>query len=136
MPLTSLTTLESAIRAAWSAQTADPVDADRWTPENPAFGQCAVTAHVIHDQLGGEVLHARVTRRDGSDGGHHYWNRLRGGLELDLTLEQFRDGERLGPPDVVATLPAPGQGRLAVQTARLREAVSRRLAGEAPPGPG
>jgi hypothetical protein len=127
MLLTTLTTLESAIRAAWSIETTDPASVETWSPESPAWGQCAVTALVVHDYLGGEILHAPVTRGDGSDGGHHYWNRLAGGIELDLTLEQFQDGQQFGPVDIIVLPPDTGAGRLADQTARMRGAVARQL---------
>lgn len=72
--------LASRVRAAWSADTlADP----RWTSSTPSLGQCAVTALVVQDELGGELLRAVV------DGVSHYWNRLPDGSELDLTRDQF-----------------------------------------------
>lgn len=68
------------IRSAWSAETsADP----SWTIGNPALGQCAVTALVVQDRYGGELL--RVVNR----GASHYFNRLPNGVEVDLTREQF-----------------------------------------------
>jgi hypothetical protein len=42
-----------------------------------------VTALVVQDQLGGDLVRARI------DGESHYWNRLPSGQELDLTREQF-----------------------------------------------
>jgi hypothetical protein len=71
--------LEDRIRAAWCAETC----AGEWTPERPSTGQCAVTALVVQDVYGGELLRALV------DGQSHYWNRLPGGDELDLTRDQF-----------------------------------------------
>ena len=85
--------LEAAIRASWGRDTSD--DPDEWTPEWTSRGQCAVTAHVIRELLGGEILVARVTP---SVNEHHCWNRLWSGVEIDLTMEQFRDGQVLGEP--------------------------------------
>jgi aspartyl-tRNA(Asn)/glutamyl-tRNA(Gln) amidotransferase subunit B len=93
----TLTQLETAIRTAWSAETSDRPDS--WTPVNPAYQQCDVTARVVRDYLGGEILVAGVVL-DGLRVDRHAWNRLPSGLVLDLTREQFRDGERLEEPVV------------------------------------
>jgi hypothetical protein len=93
----TLTQLEAAIRAAWSAETSDRPDS--WTPANPAYQQCDVTARVVRDYLGGEILVAGVVL-DGLRVDRHAWNRLASGLVLDLTREQFRDGERLEEPAI------------------------------------
>src|SRR5579859_3695688 len=102
MLCSSLSVLESAIRAAWCVWTSDPIDQPGWSQSNPASGQCASTALVVQDLLGGELLIAEVRRSDGRRQGVHYWNRLAGGLELDLTREQFRAGETIGEPRSVA----------------------------------
>jgi hypothetical protein len=86
---------EAAIRAAWGRDTSD--DPDEWSEENPARGQCAVTALLIRELLGGEILVANVLR-DGRRVDRHAWNRLPSGLTLDLTREQFTNGEHLGEP--------------------------------------
>jgi hypothetical protein len=93
----TLTQLEAAIRAAWSAETSDRPDS--WTPTNPAYQQCDVTARVVRDYLGGAILVAGVVL-DGLRVDRHAWNRLPSGLVLDLTREQFRDGERLEEPAI------------------------------------
>ncbi|MGO8905188.1 MAG: hypothetical protein ACLQMH_06125 [Solirubrobacteraceae bacterium] len=78
--------LSQALRAAWESDTtADP---ERWSCGNPAWGQCAVTALIVQDLLGGQLL-----RCDGPSGSH-YWNRLPDGTELDLTRDQFHSGLR------------------------------------------
>lgn len=73
--------LFEAIRAAWSRETAL---ADDWSSERPYVGHCAVTALVVQDHLGGEILRAPI-----SGLGSHYWNRLPGGAELDMTRAQY-----------------------------------------------
>ena len=93
--------LEAAVRAAWALDTCDPVDADDWSAANPSRGQCGSTALVIHDLLGGELLIAEVVRSDGSRQGVHYWNLLADGTELDLTREQFADGELIQQPRIL-----------------------------------
>lgn len=76
--------LRDMLRAAWGHDTTN--DPDRWSPANPAWGQCAVTALAVQEVIGGDLL------RSAAPGGSHYWNRLPDGTELDLTREQFRDG--------------------------------------------
>lgn len=94
----TLAGLEAAIRSSWGPDTSD--DPQDWSDENPARGQCAVTAMVVRELLGGEILIAPVLPRAGIGHEHHAWNRLPSGLEVDLTREQFTDGEDLGPPEV------------------------------------
>jgi hypothetical protein len=53
MPFRSFADIEALIRASWSEKTCDPVDLPEWSAENPARGQCAVTALVVQDLLGG-----------------------------------------------------------------------------------
>lgn len=89
----SLVVIERAVRAGWAPDTCDVADLPDWSPENPARGQCGVTALVLQDLLGGELLLADVTHADGSRQGVHYFNRLAGGIVVDLTREQFTDGE-------------------------------------------
>jgi hypothetical protein len=86
---------EAAIRSAWGRETSD--DPDEWSEENPARGQCAVTALLVRELLGGEILVANVLR-GGRRVDRHAWNRLPSGLTLDLTREQFVNGERFGEP--------------------------------------
>jgi hypothetical protein len=88
---------EAAIRAAWGRDTSD--DPDEWSKENPARGQCAVTALLIRELLGGDILVANVLR-DARRVERHAWNRLPSGLTLDLTREQFVNGESFGEPSV------------------------------------
>jgi len=113
VPYCAVTSLESALRDAWCLWTSDPVDQPGWSDANPASGQCASTALVVQDRLGGELLIADVHEADGSRQGVHYWNRLPGGRELDLTREQFRDGEVVGVPEPVERPPDVTRGRLA-----------------------
>lgn len=69
------------LNEAWSKQTSS--DSANWSEANPAWGQCAVTALIVQDVLGGDLLRALV------NGTSHYWNRLPNGQELDLTIQQF-----------------------------------------------
>lgn len=93
----SLTTIERAIRDAWSLDTAE--EDDGWTPDNPSRGQCDVTALVVQDLLGGDILGADVFL-DGERIEGHMWNRLVSGVDVDLTRDQFKRGETVGEPRV------------------------------------
>jgi hypothetical protein len=90
----TLAQLEEAIRRSWGPDTVDPDDG--WSEDNPAQGQCDVTCLVVNDLIGGELAAAQVFL-----GGRrvmaHMWNRLPSGIEVDLTREQFTNGEVLGP---------------------------------------
>lgn len=120
----TLAALEAAIRSGWGPDTSD--EPGLWSPENPAIGQCAVTALVVRDQLGGEIVAAGVVRA-GRRVGRHAWNRLPSGLAVDLTRDQFRAGERFerpGVPDVLVTDRHPE--RYELLAARVREALAAR----------
>ncbi|EPD91322.1 hypothetical protein HMPREF1486_05258 [Streptomyces sp. HPH0547] len=87
--------IEWALRQSWGADTCSPDDLARagWSPANPAWGQCDVTALVVHDLLGGELMCGEVYALNGEWQGFHWWNRLPGGREVDLTRDQFREGQ-------------------------------------------
>ena len=115
--------LEDAIRGAWSAETSD--DPAGWTEENPSYQHCDVTARIVREYLGGEILVSGVVHGDARVD-RHAWNRLPSGLEVDLTREQFLRGERFEAPTVLeqfvgATL----HERYEVFAARVRERLGR-----------
>jgi hypothetical protein len=99
----TLDDVQAAIRGSWSAETSD--DPEEWSPENPARGQCGVTALAVRDLLGGEILVANVLR-DGRRVERHAWNRLASGLTIDLTRAQFAPGYELDGPRVEEPLTA------------------------------
>jgi len=66
-----------AIRKSWS-----PASARQWSADNPAAGQCNVTALLIHDLFGGEQLKTPLPEGD------HFYNRI-GGRRYDFTDSQF-----------------------------------------------
>ncbi|MFI2783806.1 YunG family protein [Streptomyces sp. ALB3] len=106
-----LTDIEAAIRSSWGADTTTPVHRAHWDPGNPARDQCGVTALVVNDLLGGELVRGEV-RVDGERVDYHWWNRLGPLLEIDLTREQFAPHEMVSG-GVVVERPA--------EIARLRE---------------
>jgi hypothetical protein len=105
--------LERAFAASWSVETSS-----LWTPENPARGQCSVTALVARDFLGGELLKTTV------DGQWHFYNLVEG-LRLDFTSGQFSSSP------VYSDLPATEDEAFTDTTPRqvdiLRASVSRAL---------
>jgi len=95
MPTWTLREIEDAVRSSWGADTlyATPEYLDRGTGR-PSRGQCGTTALVIQSLLGGDLMVADVEYQ-GRVEGVHYWNVLSGGLEVDLTRDQFAPGESL-----------------------------------------
>lgn len=103
--MVELEELRAVMRAAWGPDTRDPAGGEPWRADNPARNQCGVTALVVQDLLGGELILGEVLV-EGAKVGNHYWNRLVDGTEVDLTADQFRPDEvvvngevRHRPPD-------------------------------------
>ncbi|MER7751004.1 hypothetical protein [Kitasatospora sp. NPDC097643] len=121
----TLNDIERAIRSSWGVDTCAPEDLALWRPDNPARGQCGVTALVVHDLLGGELMmgevHVGGVRTD-----LHWWNRFATGIEIDLTREQFGPDELVSPGRPVARPARPG--RLQAQYELLRDRVAVELA--------
>jgi hypothetical protein len=84
--------LRPILRVCWGPDTCDPHDLADWRPANPARGQCGVTAFIVQDLLGGELVLGEVFV-DETLVGHHYWNRLPDGRDVDFTAEQFYPAE-------------------------------------------
>ena len=75
--------LYELLLSVWCAETCAPRMRQDWTPEDPTLGQCSVTAFLVQDLFGGEVLGIPL-----EEGGVHCYNRVRG-VVFDLTSEQF-----------------------------------------------
>lgn len=73
--------LYSVFNDAWSKETSYPPDSTKWSKNTPSIGQCAVTALIVNDLLGGKILFNRKF--------NHYWNELPNHEIIDLTIEQF-----------------------------------------------
>lgn len=73
----TLIDLYDKLRKAWSAETGA-----NWRPDNPAAGQCSVTALAVQDERGGEILKTDV------GGAWHFYNRI-DGRRVDFTMSQF-----------------------------------------------
>lgn len=65
------------LKKLWSIETSS-----KWTIENPAKGQCGVTALVIHDLFGEEIKKTQV------DEVWHFYNMING-KRYDFTSSQF-----------------------------------------------
>jgi hypothetical protein len=98
------------LKTCWSAETAS-----RWTPSNPARGQCSVTALAIRNAFGGRLLKTRV------DGAWHFYNRIEDAA-YDFTASQF--------PSAIAYDhgPASAEETLADTSAEQVRLLSERLA--------
>ncbi|MGX1194579.1 YunG family protein [Metabacillus sp. SLBN-84] len=73
----SLQFLHRALLNSWSLNSSS-----KWTPENPAKGQCGVTALVVHDLLGGEIEKTNAVE------GWHFYNEI-DSVRVDFTASQF-----------------------------------------------
>jgi hypothetical protein len=67
----------AALLASWSSKTSE-----QWLATNPARGQCNVTALLIHELFGGQILKTPLSEGD------HFYNRI-DGERADLTDVQF-----------------------------------------------
>ncbi|MGB7981725.1 MAG: hypothetical protein WCF36_13160 [Candidatus Nanopelagicales bacterium] len=114
-----------AVRECWGPDTCSPEDIALWTLDNPARGQCATTAVVLHDCFGGSLVRGEVIVA-GERVDFHWWNRLPDGQEVDLTREQFGPDEFVvGGVEVARPT---GATRLDAQYALLSTRVFARLA--------
>ena len=81
--ITNLMELFAVLEQCWAKETAYPSCQKEWVPNDPSYGQCAITATLVYDMFGGTIHKIKV---DG--GGTHYFNKLNGRY-VDLTREQF-----------------------------------------------
>lgn len=89
-----LRVLPTVFQECWRRETS--YDPEKWSPENPTHGQCAITALVVQDLLGGDLLKGKV------NGADHYWNRLPDSTEFDLTRDQFGAAVSVTSPERVS----------------------------------
>jgi hypothetical protein len=91
----TLSEIEAAVRSSWGPDTVfASADYMARGSGQPSRGQCGTTALVIQSLLGGDLMVADV-EYEGRMEGVHYWNVTPGGVELDLTLDQFTPAELL-----------------------------------------
>jgi len=104
--------VQRALRKAWSLSTAS-----QWTAGNPAAGQCNVTALLIHELFGGDLLKTPLPAGD------HFYNRI-GGERYDFTASQFE--RPIAYMDLPTDRADAEQGATSDQLAELRAAFQRR----------
>ena len=71
------------VSMSFSKDTCYPTLKDKWCEENKALGQCAITALVLNDFLGGKIMRCE------SEYGSHYYNLINDKI-VDLTVSQFK----------------------------------------------
>ena len=100
------------LRTVWSAETASPPES--WSAENPAKNHCSVTALIVQDYFGGDILTTKTV------GGTHFYN-LIGGTRWDLTVSQFAE------PIPFDDNPSSRDAAMRDTTPEKHEAVTHRL---------
>ena len=109
--------IQGTLFKAWSLSTAS-----QWTADNPAAGQCNVTALLIHELFGGDLLKTPLPAGD------HFYNRIEG-RRYDFTASQF--DRPIAYMDLRTSRTEAEQGATREQLAELRAAFQRqRVTGE------
>jgi len=103
------------LRQAWS-----PATSSLWRAENPAAGQCSVTALLVEERFGGEILKTRIGTA------WHFYNRI-GGARCDLTASQFAGAIAYDdlPSDRAEAMADTSPAQLAALRAGMAEAPGR-----------
>lgn len=70
------------LKAVWAGDTAGGTTS--WSQDNPAKNHCSVTALIVQDYFGGELLNTKTA------GGTHFYNSI-DGKRWDLTVSQFAE---------------------------------------------
>ena len=100
------------IKHAWSADTASPPAG--WSSDNPAKNHCSVTALIVNDYFGGEIVSTKTV------GGTHFYNII-DGRRWDLTVSQFAE------PIPFDDTPSSRQAAMADTTPEKHQALQDRL---------
>jgi len=108
--------MEAALQASWSAASSN-----KYTPQNPALGQCGVTALVVNDIMGGEILKTRT------NGMWHFYNKINGTI-IDFTQSQFHT------PPKYENVPSSRQEAFDDTNADQYAHLSKRVKGHLPKG--
>ena len=75
--------LKKILELSWNKNTCTPSMQDSWDENNKALGQCAVTALIVNDFLGGRIMRCMC------ESGSHYYNIINEHI-IDLTSSQFK----------------------------------------------
>ncbi len=79
--------LKHALERSWTKETS--ANPEGWSPQNAAFGQCAVTALIVNDFFGGKLVRVGAKNESENVDVSHYYNELTDGSIIDLTRRQF-----------------------------------------------
>ena len=79
-----LNEVRDMLEKSWTKETCSLGLKDIWTIDNKALGQCAVTALIVNDFLGGKIMRCMC------ESGSHYYNLINGEV-VDLTDSQFKE---------------------------------------------
>ncbi|WP_105981256.1 YunG family protein [Bacillus paralicheniformis] len=74
--------IEQIMKALYKSWSSD--SSSKWSQDNPAKGQCSVTALIVYDLLGGEIRKTKLPE------GWHFYNVING-KRYDLTISQFKE---------------------------------------------
>lgn len=104
--------LYRTLHTVWAADTASPPES--WSSANPAKNHCSVTALLVQDEFGGDILKTKTA------GGTHFYNMI-DSRRWDLTMSQFAE------PIAFDDTPSSRLEALADTTARKYADLSSRL---------
>ena len=131
--MVELSKLVEVLRKSWNRDTCYEGCVDEWSPDNPAWGQCAVTALVVQDYLGGKIVWTMLTLPDGRRAAH-YFNEINE-EEIDLTKEQLPEGtivprgeprtEKGSTRDYILSFPITLKQRYELLKQRVEEEIKR-----------
>ena len=97
-------------------QAGDDLVTVEWTADNPAIGQCNVTALLIHELFGGDLLKTPLPA------GNHFYNRIEG-RRYDFTASQF--DQPIAYMDLLTSRAEAEQAAASGQLAELRAAFRK-----------
>lgn len=88
--------VQQALEKSWTKLTSR--NPDEWSPENPARGQCAVSALIVQDILGGELQKVETNFNGKIEG--HFRNISSAGNVIDTTRSQYPKEQEFEPRDI------------------------------------
>lgn len=86
-------TFLNKLTSAWNSDTCHPAFKSKYSDENPAAGQCLVTALAVQDEYGGDIYDCKVGRS------RHFYNVVNGET-IDLTFNQFPENSVIKEPRI------------------------------------
>lgn len=74
--------VKNILEKSWTKDTCTVGLRNEWNSNNPSIGQCAITALIVNDFVGGKIMRCMAYN------GSHYYNLINGRI-IDLTVNQF-----------------------------------------------